>query len=323
MPTLERWFCKLAFAAVLMLVGMPAQAAEAPPPGTEVAKAEIVARILDGRAFELFGERDPAVCFPLLNTLRAGGEAVEFVEPIGRMEYYRDEALLPYRALCPGLALNERIGATGRDAAELPAANGGGGPGSAYFGTAAFKLYALEPDGAPVGGAAHLFYSEGHYRRAEAIPFALRYDELPATLDWNDLLHPENAEVDYLFQGGYTALDLVRCRVGPFHQVAERTDYAARRREQARKEAYRQSWGPAFTTALLSSQADFPSHAEAPDPDNWSAPVRIAGRPFILEAIETGRDPDGRPIHRLVLTRYAAGPAGPTLAEACKFGEAQ
>ena len=322
MPTLECRFRKLALAAVLALAGMPALAAEAPPPEAEAAKAAVVARILEGREFELVGKYDSAECLPLLDALRAGGAAVAFVEPIARARSYNGAELAPYRALCPGLALNERVGATRRDVAEVPEVEGGGGPESAYFGTAGFKLYALEPDGASVGGAAHLFYSEGHYRRAEAIPFALRYDELPATLDWNDLLHPENAEVAYLFQGGYAALDLVRCRVGPFHQVAERTDYAAQRREQARKEAYRQSWGPAFTSALLSSQEDFPGHDEAPNPDNWSAPVRIAGRSFILEAIEAGRDPDGRPIHRLVLTRYAAGPAGPTLAEACKFGDA-
>jgi len=318
MPTLERRIRKLALTALLLMLAFaPARAAESPPPETE---AEIVARILEGRAFELIGERDTEVCFPLLGALQAG--AVEYVEPIARAARYHDQALAPYRALCPGLALNQRVGATARDAAELPAAEGGGGPGSAYFGTTGFRLYAIEPDGAPTGEAAHLFYSEGHYLRAEAIPFALRYDELPAGLDWNDLLYPEQAWVAYLFQGGYAALDLARCRVGPFHQVAERTDYAARRREQARQEAYRQSWGPAFTTALLSSQEDFPGHDEAPDPDNWSAPVRIAGRPFILEAIETGRDPDGRPMHRLVLTRYAAGLAGPTLTEDCGFGEA-
>jgi hypothetical protein len=69
-------------------------AAEAPPPETEAAKAETVARILEGRNFELFGERNPGVCQPLLDALRAG--TAVFVEPIARAKHYHDAALAPY-----------------------------------------------------------------------------------------------------------------------------------------------------------------------------------------------------------------------------------
>ena len=105
------FFRALALLIFLVSSGMPTRAAEAPPP--EAAKAAALKSVLEGRAFKLYAGDDPVVCLPLLDTLRAGGEAVAFVEPIVRAERYHDPALAPYRAMCPGMELNKESIGTG------------------------------------------------------------------------------------------------------------------------------------------------------------------------------------------------------------------
>ena len=232
MPTLERWFRKLAFAAVLALVvpGPAGIAAEALPPETEAAKAEIVARILEGRSFELVGEDDPAVCLPLLDALRAG--AVDFVEPIVRAEYYRDGALLPYRAMCPGMELNRYSYKGGHpiadDISDLTEAEQYEvleAVGYNSFGTRDFKLYRLDPDDDPAGGPKYLFFADDYYSRNELTPFYLHYEEIPRSVDWNEILRPEDVPADLAASEPlYTILDLDRCRYGHVAYIWDRID---------------------------------------------------------------------------------------------------
>ena len=241
MPTLERWFCKLALAAVLALVvpGPPGIAAEAPPPETEAAKAEIVARILEGRAFESFKERDLDVCLPLLEALRAGGAALKFVEPIVRAEYYHDEALLPYRAMCPGMELNKRTELTGdpfvdgvRGLPEAERYDAIEATARIYFSTRNFKLYRVDLDHDPTNGEEYVFYGERQYIRDDVIPLYLRYEEIPRSVDWNDILPPENVPGDAKFYSGqYTILDLDRCERLAITNTYDPYDYVAGRAE--------------------------------------------------------------------------------------------
>ena len=174
MPFLERRIRKLAAAIAMTLAVIPAQAAEAPPPETEAAKAEIVARILKGREFELFSERDPAECLPLLDALRAGGEAFAFVEPIVRAARYHDQALLPYREMCPGMEFNRHSIKGGHpiydDLSDLPEQvqyEIMEAIGHHSFGTRDFKLYRLDPADDPAGGPKYLFHADGYYTNGE------------------------------------------------------------------------------------------------------------------------------------------------------------
>ncbi len=259
MPTLERRFRMLALAAVLAFASAPAQAAEAAQPEAEAAKAEIVARILEGRDFELFGERDPAMCFPLPDALRAGGAAVEYVEPIVRAEYYHDEALLPYRALCSGMELNKRAERRGD-----PIVDDLSGPSEAerydaieatariYFSTRNFKLYRVDLDDDPTNGEEYVFYGERQYIRDNVIPLYLRYEKIPRSVDWNDILHPEDLPGDAEFHNGqFNILDLDRCERLAIRNTYDPYDYVA-------------------------------GHAE----DNHNAIIRLQGRYYILQLLE-------------------------------------
>ena len=222
MPTLEHWFRKLALAAVLALVvpGPPGIAAEAPPPESEAAKAEIVARILEGRTFELFSQRDPAVCFPLLDDLRAG--AVEYVEPIVRAARYHDQALLPYREMFPGMEFNRRSVKGGHtiydDLSDLPEQvqyEIMEAIGHHSFGTRDFKLYRLDPADDPAGGPKYLFHADDYYSREDLPPYHLPYEEIPRSIDWNHIVHPEDVPTELTTSGPlYTILDLDRCEYG-------------------------------------------------------------------------------------------------------------
>ncbi len=279
MPTLERRFRMLALAAVLAFASAPAQAAEAAQPEAEAAKAEIVARILEGRDFELFGERDPAMCFPLPDALRAGGAAVEYVEPIVRAEYYHDEALLPYRALCSGMELNKRAERRGD-----PIVDDLSGPSEAerydaieatariFFSTRNFRLYRVDLDNDPTSGEEYVFYGERQYIRDNVIPLYLRYEKIPRSVDWNDILHPEDLPGDAEFHNGqFNILDLDRCERLASRAISEPYNYVAGRAE-----------------------------------DNHNAIIRLQGRHYILELDEGDRDPlrPNQPTYWAALTQY-------------------
>ncbi len=260
MPILERRFHKLALATLLFaLAAAPAQAAEAPPPEAEAAKAKIVARILEGREFELLTERDADVCLPLLEALRAGGAVLEFVEPIVRAEYYHDEALLPYRAMCPGMELNKRTELRGdpfvdnvRGLPEAERYEAIEATARIYFSTRNFKLYRVDLDDDPTNGEEYVFYGERQYIRDDVIPLYLRYEEIPRPVDWNDILHPENVPaVAQFYNGQYTVLDLDRCERLAIRNTYDPYDYVA-------------------------------GHAE----DNHNAIIRLQGRYYILQLLE-------------------------------------
>ncbi len=211
------FFRALALLIFLVSSGMPTRAAEAPPP--EAAKAAALKSVLEGRAFKLYAGDDPVVCLPLLDTLRAGGEAVAFVEPIVRAERYHNPALAPYRAMCPGMELNKESIGTGHSLSlsDLPdemqyylieaiAWH--------YFGMGDFKLYRLDLDDDPANGEEYLFHAAPYYLRNKLTQSYLHYEEIPRSVDWNDILHPEDVPGSAEFTNGrYTVLDLERCRL--------------------------------------------------------------------------------------------------------------
>ena len=206
----------LALLIALVSSGMPARAAEAPPP--EAAKAAVLKSVLEGRAFKLYAGDDPAECLPLLDALRAGGEAVAVVEPIARAERYHDPALAPYRAMCPGMELNKESFGTGHSLSlsDLPEEKQYyifEAIALHYFGVGDFKLYRLDLDGDPANGEEYLFHAAPYYLRNKLTQSYLRYEEIPRSVDWNDLLHPEDVpDSAKLINGRYTVLDLQGCR---------------------------------------------------------------------------------------------------------------
>ena len=181
------------------------------------------------------------MCLPLLDALRAGGAAVEFVEPIVRAEYYHDEALLPYRAMCPGMEFNRetqlRAHAFIDDISDLPEAEQyylTEATARHYFGTRNFKLYRVDLDDDPSNGEEYVFYAERYYLRDKLAPFHLRYEEIPRSVDWNDLVHPEDMPGDATFTPGqYTVLDLTHCEYIDRQTIGDPYDYFAGRKEKA------------------------------------------------------------------------------------------
>jgi hypothetical protein len=282
MPITERRFHILATALAIALAGMPALAAETPPPETEAAKAEIVARVLEGREFELFSQRDSAVCFPLLDALRAGGAAVAFVEPIVRAERYHDQALLFYREMCPGMEFNRHSYGGGHpiydDLSDLPEQvqyEIMEAIGHHSFGTRDFKLYRLDPADDLAGGPKYLFYVDDYYSRDDLPPYHLPYEEIPRSMDWNHIVHPEDVAADLAAsQPLYKILDLNRCEYGQTIFVPDRID----------------------------PDIDWP-------PDNHNAVIRLGDHLYILEIEESepGKQPRGQAPYWVTFHRIENG----------------
>ncbi len=216
-------------AALAFGLGLAPAVAEEPQ-ATEAAKAEAVKRIMAGREFTLSESSDPAVCTPLLEAFQAQ-RGIEYVEPVARAERYRDPALEPYRAMCPGWEFNRwhysQVGFADLDGfpadrrEEILEAIG-----NHYFGTRSFKLYRLDLDGNPANGEEYVFYAERYYLRSSVVPGYLRIEKIPGQVDWNDILRPEEVPDDAEFiDGGYTVLDFANCKQVDWVQIYDPYDY--------------------------------------------------------------------------------------------------
>ena len=220
------------------------------------------------------------MCFPLLDALRAG--AVEFVEPIVRVALYHDQALLPYREMCPGMEFNRHSYRDGDpiadDLSDLPEQvqyEIMEAIGHHSFGTRDFKLYRLDPADDSAGGPKYLFYADGYYSREDLPPYHLPYEEIPRSMDWNHIVHPEDVAADLAAsQPLYKILDLDRCEYG--HTV--------------------------FVPDGIDPDIDWP-------PDNHNAVFRLRDHLYILEIeeSESGEHPQGQAPYWVTFHRIENG----------------